>query len=662
MSHFNLQWTRGLALVLAMLWAGLAMMPAWAQPDGQVLNLRGADIRAFIDDVSMSTGHVFIVDPRVQGNVTVVAHQPVKPADLFQIFLSTLRVHGYTAIPTSTGAYRIVPDETAAQDGGFGPDRVTGDQFVTEVFTLQHGDAAAVVNMLKPIVHRQGQAIASPASNKLIIVDYAANMARVRNVVARLDRDTSQLHTVSLKNIGAVEAADILNDVAKAGSGREQRSAGALSIVPVEAANMLILRGEKDALEAMLPIVARLDEGGRQQGDIRVRGLKHAKAEDLLPLLEQMSGTLTAVGGDGGSARGDRRRASIAVDKGTNALVISAEPAMQQALEAVIRQLDVRRAQVLVEAIIVEVSDTAARELGVQYILSGGEGSKIPFSATNFSNSAPNILAATGALIADREGLFEDDALSGLQAAAVDSLIGANGFIGGFGGETRNGTLFGFILNMLDRDLGSNVLSTPFIMTMNNEPARVLIGQEIPITTGEALGSANINPFRTVERQDVGIQLFVTPQISEGSSIKLTIRQEVSSIIGPVSATSTELILNKREVETVVLADDGEIIVLGGLIEQDEQISVDKVPFLGDIPVLGRAFRSEGKSRARTNLMVFLRPTIVRDVKDVRGVTDRKYNFMRAEELRSMGGGDSNMDMMIKQWTGLGAASEGAAP
>lgn len=642
-----------LTISLAMALSSLAVSNARGQE--QILNLRDADIRAFIDDVAMLTGRVFIVDPRVQGNVTVIAHSQLQPDEVYQVFLSTLRVHGFTAISTSSGALRIVPDETAAQDANpLGvPPQLSADQFVTEVLTLHNVDAQTAMSMVKPIVHRQGQAIATRDSNRLIVVDYAGNIARVRQIVAEIDRDTSVIRTLALENTAAEDMAGLALSLAPSARAGEDSRRAAVSALPVEASNTLILKGEADVLDRLIPTLKELDAAGRSRSDIRVIALKHAKAEDLLPVLQEMSGAIEQANGQANP----ERRARLAVNAGTNSIIISAAPEVQQSLEAVIRQLDVRRAQVLVEAIIVEVSDTAARELGIQYILSGGDGSKIPFSATNFSNSAPNILAATGALIADREDILDDDALSRLRSAAIDSLVGTTGFLGGFAGETSNGTLFGFILNTLEQDIDSNILSTPFVMTLDNEPASVLVGQEIPITTGETLGTNNSNPFRTVERQDVGIQLAVVPQISEGGSIRLTIRQEVSSILGPISTSSTDLILQKREVETVILADDGEIIVLGGLIEQDEQISVDKIPLLGDIPVLGRAFRSEGKSKVRTNLMVFLRPTIVRNLSDIRSVTDRKYNYIQAEQVLRSRDNSSSMDRMIQELTGSGRAT-----
>ena len=648
------------ALVFCLFGALLAAGTAHAQRGGgpQTLNLRDADIEAFIDDVAMMTGRSFIVDPRVQGKVTVISHSPLAREAVFQVFLSTLRVHGYTATPTSAGVYRIVPIDSAAVDtgvvNGAGDD---GDAFVTEVFRLRHAEAVQAMNMVKPIIHPDGRAIAGRDSDILIIVDYASNLPRVRKIIDDLDRDDSKLRTVPLKHVSARELARLLQELLEEQSG--ERSATALRVIAAESSNALILRGAEPAIDRVMPIIAELDRQTQAQGDIKVYPLRHALGEDLLPILEQVSRSIReqqAPAGEAGGARGEPQ-ASIAVHRPTNSVVISAGPALQQALSRVIEKLDIRRPQVLVEAIIVEVSDTAARELGLQYVLGGTDGT-IPFTVTNFSNSAPNILAATGALLdtdALDNGAGDGDAgngtgaFEGLSAIALESLLGINGFAGGAGGVTDGGTLFGVILNALDQDSGSNVLSTPSLMTMDNESARILVGQEIPVTTGEVLGNDNANPFRTVERQDVGVELEVRPQISEGDAIRLFIKQEVSSLVGPVSATIQELITNQREIETTVVVDDGEIVVLGGLIEEDEQVLLDKVPLLGDIPGLGALFRSESRSKIKTNLMVFIRPTIARTRDDLRGLTDRKYDYIRREQILSNGGDVPSLDRIAEE-------------
>lgn len=641
--------------------------PAPSAAPNQVLNMRDADIRAFISDISMLTGKTFIVDPRVQGKVTVISQQSLGADDAFALFLSTLRANGFTALPTSDGAYRIVPEEGAAQDASPMTGGIEGDQLVTEVIRLHNIDVNVALQMVQPLVHRQGRVVTTRGTNAIIVVDYASNVARIRNVIASVDRDTSVTSVIPLRNTSADQIARAVSDLVKI-QGDSGNPLTNFAAVPLEGTNTVILRGPAELLARLTPLVEKLDSEGASTADTRVVYLKHAAAEELLPILERVSaltrGSAPRAAEGGAATAGIPGRASLGVHAGTNALIINAAPDVQQELMEVIRQLDIPRHQVLVEAIIVEVSDTAAKQLGVQYVLAGGQGSNIPFSATSFpTDSSPNILAATGAVVVDQETSGEDsDSLKALQGAAIDSLLGATGFLGGIAGRSRDGTIFGVILNALKRDVSSNVLSTPSIMTMDNQPASILVGQEIPITTGESLGADNSNPFRTIERKDVGVKLEVKPQINEGGAVKLFLRQEVSSIFGPVSRDSGELITNKRQIETTVLVNDGQIIVLGGLIEEDEQLSVDKVPLLGDIPIIGNAFKSTDKSRRRTNLMIFLRPTIVTGTNDLRAVTDRKYNFIQNEQLQRSRTGESSLDSVVNDLTGRAPAGATAPP
>jgi len=643
--------------------AAALMIPAPAYAQDQTLNFRDADVRSIIDDISMMTGKTFIVDPRVRANMTIISRDAIERDEVFDLFLTALRVYGFAAVPTPTGAYKIVPDEAAVQDYTvFGTTAAQGDQLVTDIIRLNFVDSLTALNTVKPLVHRQGRAIAHAQHNFLLLVDYATNIQRLRDVVAAIDRDNSEVLMMTLENASAEEISETLKKVRTAGGAERGAVDPSFKAIPVISSNTLILKGAPETIGEMSRIVRDLDSRNASKGDIRVINLRYSDAEAMVPVLEQVSRSLAeanasrSAGGSGGGGAagpaGGPSRASIAFHQGTNALVISAEPAMQKTLEGVIRQLDVPRPQVLVEAIIVEVSDNAARNLGLQYVLSGSSGSNVPFTATNFSSTAPNVLAATGALLGEDELGGNTDLTSGLAASAVDSLLGLNGFVGGFGGQTSNGTIFGVILNALETDNDSNILSTPSVMTLDNQSARFVSGQEIPISTGEVLGQANQNPFRTIERQEVGIKLEVKPQISEGDDIQLYIKQEVSSIFGPAGPTLGDLITNTREIETTVTVADGEIVVLGGLMEEEEQLRVDKVPLLGDIPVLGRAFRTEAKSVEKSNLMVFIRPTIVRNAKDARGVTDRKFDVLRSQGLLTNENGQSGLDYMINDATG----------
>ncbi len=592
----------------------------------QVLNYRDADIRVFIDDIAGLTGHTFIVDPRVTGRVNVISSQPVSNEGVFQTFLSALRVNGFAIVPTASGAYKIVPDEVAVQDSIPVTNDAGGDQLVTRLYTLTYADALSVQAAAKPFVHKNGRVFARKGAPYVIITDYAENLKRITQLVEGMDVDTSVIRTLALENTSAFEMADIAAQLASR-PGFEDTRAGNLSVIPLESSNTLILKGPAKLISTFEPVLRELDKNNASRGDLLVVNLKHANAEQMLPMLETVVRSVSKKDSKGNAVNAGGEVA-LSVYAGANALVINATPEMQQRIVNIVRALDVPRPQVLVEAIVVEVSEGAAKELGLQYILSGSEGSGVPFTMTNYANTAPNVLAATGALLLDDDTDVGDT----LQETAVNSLLGLNGFSLGAAGRTKGGTVFGVILNALAQDTGSNILSTPSIVTLDNEAAKFQSGQEIPITTGESLGSANANPFRTVERKNVGIILEVTPQINEGEEIRLAIRQEISSVAGPIATGSTELITNLREIQTTVRVSDGDIVVLGGLIQQNETTRVDKVPLLGDIPLLGRAFRSDSKSIQKTNLMIFLRPTIMRNTEDARAVTEQKYNYIKGKQ------------------------------
>lgn len=607
--------------IIAAMAALCLLAPAARAQDGQVLNYRDADIRAVIDDVSLVTGYTFIVDPAVTGMVTITSQTPLSQDEFFAVFLSTLRVNGFTAVRTAPGTYQIVPDQEAARAGGPVGGSANGDQFVTAVIRLNHASARGAAGALRPIMSPQGIVNSVDGTNIIVLVDYAANVDRARGVIAGLDRDTSVYEVVSLANVGANDMAQIIEGMGTRGGSGEDGIYG-VTVVPVPSSNSILLRGDRDAVARMRELAQQVDAVSVSTQDYRVVTLSHADGATLLPILEGISAQLS--GGEGAPAS----TISVAFHAQTNSLIINAPPDAQRQLESVIRQLDVRRPQVLVEAIIVEISDTAARDLGVQFLLSGDTDGDAPFLMTRYRGVNPDLLAIAGALTVG-ENDESNAANPSLRDLALASLLNAGGVTAGFAGEDGNGNIFGLILNALQADVNSNILSTPSILTLDNQEASILVGQQIPITTGEVLSSNNNNPFRTIERQDVGVQLEVRPLINDGDTIQLFIRQEVSSVFGTVSNNSDELITNQREIETTVLADNGEIIVLGGLIQRDEQENVSGVPGLSRLPGVGRLFRSEGRSASRTNLMVFIRPTIIRSAADMRSATAESYARVR---------------------------------
>ena len=614
------------AFSIAIMVCGSMSLPSFAAGD-HLITMQQADIRAFINNVSIVTGKTFIVDPRVQGKVTISSEESLSPGEVFEVFKDVMRVHGYTLVRTATGEYRITLIQGAAQDAPFTTGSGVNGQFATIVIKLTDTDASAAARLIKPVMHSQGQLTANPGGNVLVITDFPENLRKAREIITALDTSDSRIETFQLTNLSAIDAQEALQSL-----GGDNAS---FRVVSIPGTNSLIVEGKAAEIEKLRPIISSMDVGSTTpRGAVSVFPLRFADGEAIVELLATLLPAYEIEG---------QPRPTVAYEQGSNTLVISASGETQAALEQIIRRLDVRRPQVLVEAIIVEISDAAAKELGVEFAIAGLNGNNVPLVSTNFSRSAPNILGLAGVISGAADGFDASE-----QAAAVNSLVGLDGGITGIGG-VDNDTLYTAVVNALETDEDTNILSMPFVTTLDNVPATFLVGQEIPITTGESLLSAgnDINPFRTFDRQEVGIQLDVLPQISEGDVIRLEIKQEVSSISGALSALSGDFVTNKRSIETTVLANDREIIVLGGLLQDDEEIDLAKVPILGDIPVLGKVFQSKGKSRVKTNLMVFLRPTIIRTASDARPLTQIGLERMRLEDRRQSGRDVSKIDSFL---------------
>lgn len=696
----------------------LAMALASAATAQTTLNVRDADIRAFIADAAKVTGRTFIIDGRVQGKVTVVTDRPLSRAEYLNAFLATLRANGLIVVPTGNGAFRVQPiDNAASQPTRVGSAGASRNSFVTEVVRLHAIDAQTAVETVRPLVSPQGSVTANRGGNSLVIVDFADNIARVRQVLARIDNDTAGTRVVALKNANAREIATALQGLAGAGGGGNggvpggaaTGGAGGVSVVAVESSNSVALRGDATTVARLAQVAIDLDQKAKSGTQIKVVFLENADAAQLLPVLQQLVGqapdpvpqaTLSrsnfggtsGANGTGGSStggfataqstpqqgqsstaggtpasaalttQGGRTAAVVTRFVGANAIVIAAPADIQRQLDDVIRQLDTRRQQVLVEAIVAEVSDATASQLGAQFVIADPNGGAI--AASTFSNSAPNILQIAGAIGARSLATTTttvaggavvtstDNTLSNtLAQSAVSSILSATG---GFGGvATRIGsTYFGAILNALKSDTTSNLLQVPHVLTLDNQEARILVGQEIPITTGQALSTNFDNAFRTTQRENVGVQLEVKPQINSSGAIKLFLHQQVSSIAGPVSSDNSDLILNKREVETTLTVDDGQIAVIGGLLDDNERRTIEKIPLLGDIPVVGNLFRSKAKSRTKTNLMIFIRPTILRTPEDTRRVTEQRYGYLRLQQGLQSPNTEPSIDELVRDYMG----------
>lgn len=679
-----------LSLMLAVALVSAAPAPASAQ---YTLNVRDADIRAFIQDAARITGRTFVIDGRVNGKVSVVTDRPLSRSEYFEIFLATLRSNGLVAVPGPNGSYRIQPiDGAAAQPGRIGSDRAAQNQFVTEIIRLRHIDAVAAVETLRPLVSAQGSLTANRNANSLVVADFADNIRRIRALAASIDRDSSTSEIVSLKNAGAREIAAALQAlVPAAGEGAQ----APLAVVPIDSSNAIALRGDQAMVARFVQMARDLDQKAAGGTELRVYWLEHANAETLLPTLQQLVGggsdpaqkaglppasssfgsageggaapaaapaaASASVGGSGGSIA-TRGPAIVTRYEGANAIIVAANSDVQRMLGELIRQLDARREQVLVEAVVVEIGDDAAKRLGVQFLLGG---KNIPFAATNYSNAVPNILTIGGAYAANRL-TQETTTVNGtttvtqttsalgnsLQEAAAASILQATGGFGGFAGDIGKNTVFGTIINAVRSDTSSNLLATPHIVTLDNQAAKFLVGQEVPITTGEALSDNFDNAFRTVQREEVGIKLEVTPQVNAAGEVKLFVRQEVSSVAGPVSSRNSDLILNKRYFETTLTVDDGQILAIGGLLNDDERRTIERVPLLSDIPLIGELFKSRTRSRAKTNLMVFIRPTVLRSREDNAALTARRYGFIRDAQLRRNPDAEPAIDALVRDYLG----------
>lgn len=682
-----------LALLAATILASAS--PAAAQ---YTLNVRDADIRAFVQDAAQVTGRTFIVDSRVQGTVSVVTDRPLSRSEYFEIFLSTLRANNLVAVPTSRGAYRIQPaDGAATQPTKIGSSGASANQLVTEVIRLKSIVASEAMETLRPLVSKQGSITSNRNANSLVIVDYADNIRRIRQLVNQIDSDSAASTIVALRNAGAREIAASLQALAAQGGGEGLRAP--VTVVAVDSSNSIALRGDPGAVANFVKLAKDLDDRAELGTEVRVFRLNYATAENLLPVIQQLlgqpggpisgapvssgNGAASAGGADaGGTAAGAavpapaatagaasqgtgiarRGPAIVTRYEGINALVVAANPDVQRMVGEVIRQLDERQEQIVVEAIIVEISDSLARELGVQWLV-GGED--VPFAVTNFSNASPNIVAIAGGLLADEFNTTTttttetatttttSSAVSDLlEQNAAQSILGVRGAFSGFATSLGGNAVLGALINAVQRDTASNVLSTPSLTVNNNLTGNILFGQEIPISTGEALSDNFDNAFRTIQRQNVGIELEVTPQINAGDEVRLELRQTVSSIAGPVSDNFSELIINKREINTTVTVGDGEIIVLGGLLDDNERRTIEKVPFLGDIPVIGELFRSRGKSRIKTNLMVFIRPTILRSRDDARNFSSNRYDYIRDRQLLRNPDVEPAIDALVRDYMG----------
>jgi len=491
-------------------------------------------------------------------------------------------------------------------------DYSNGGGFETEVIPLINRSTEEILPMIKPITGRQSHLSSIPSVNSILIVDRASNIERIKELLSDLDKNnTAKISIIKLENLSSIEAVRILDRL----KAQNNPTINKFIAIPFSPSNSVILSANDLITRNIMSTLDSLDKDIMSNDSMDVIYLKYAQASDIAGILNSISGSFIS------DIEG--QKTVITHHEKTNALIISSAEENLNSIRNIIAKLDIRRAQVLVEAIVVDLSESAARRLGVEAIYSGNDEDSIPVGITRFSGSGADLLAIAGAA--------DDEQDVTLTTTAISSLLNTQGLVAGFGDLTKGDDNFVGILNAIADDTDSNILSTPSILAMDNEPARLFIGQEIPITTGESLGTNNSNPFRTTSRQEVGIELEITPQINEGASVILTIKQGVSGIAG-VAQSGLDIITNKREIETTVLVDNNQIIVLGGLIDEDVQEVVSKVPILGSIPLLGRIFQSSSTSTSTKNLMVFLKPTILTDSDSANEISLEKYNYFKAEQ------------------------------
>ena len=585
-----------------------------ATDDDITLNLNNADIGALISTVSKITGRNFVVDPRVKGKVTVISAAPTSRENLYEVFLSILKVHSFTAVDAGD-VTKIIPDATAKQNGP--PDvlssaPVRSDKLVTAIVPLQHVTAAELVPVLRPLMPQEAHLAAYPPANALILADVAANVQRIMQLISKVDR--AVVYAIELIQLQHAVAPDIVTTInALNGPGNSKRGGG--RIIADERTNSVLIAGSAADKLRYRAIIDYLDVPARKfEWPIEVVYLSYASAEDLVPVLQAIGDS--APRAEGGSQQRSEARAvtslsaglHVQADNATNALIIQGAPELMVRVMKVIAQLDIRRAQVLVEAIVAEISSSKADELGVQWRTSTPTTDGV----------------AAGAVFPG----FESGALAPTDVQSSFPLL--SGFTLGYfsGGDLRA------VLRAISSDQSTNVLSTPTLVTLDNAEAEIVVGQNVPFVTGQFTNDATTpdRPFQTIERQDVGILLRVKPQINEGKTITIEIEQEVSNV--DRSTAGSDLITNKRSITTTVLVDDAEIIVLGGLIEDDLRETEQKIPLLGDIPLLGHLFRNTRADHGKTNLMVFLRPTIIRDEETARKLTRNRFGDLQDKQVQ----------------------------
>lgn len=643
------------------------------QPVEYAASFKNTDITEFIQVVGRNLGRTIIIDPDVRGRIDVRSYDVMNEQQYWQFFLNVLEVYGFATIEMESGVIKVMRDKDArngaipvVDDNSMG-----GDTMVTRVVPVANVSVRELAPLLRLLNDQSGggNVVSYDPSNVIMLTGRSETIQRLVEIIERVDRAGNQ--DVTVVKLNHASAAEVVRIAASLYERSTDGTPALLipKIVADERSNSVVISGEPRARDRVMALIEQLDQDLRSDGNTRVYYLKYAKASELVEVLQGVSQSLQAETTGGAAAAapataGARRTMvnrnnnaiSISAHESSNSLVITAQPDLLANLEGVIRQLDIRRAQVHVEAIIVEIMEGNGVDFGLQWI--SEDGGMVQYN--NGRQVGIGQLAAGAYMAREIEGRETTTVVDGNMVTTkepdrpgnmtllAETLQNVNGMMVGV---VKND--WGAILQAVSSNTNSNILATPSLMTVDNEEASFIVGQSVPTITGSTTGANNDNPYQTVKREDVGIKLKVTPQINEGSGVQLIIEQEVSSISG---ATAVDITISKRELKTVVMADDGETIVLGGLIDEDVQESVSKVPLLGDIPVLGHLFKSTSTTKRKRNLMIFLKPTIVRDGITASALSSRKYNYIRAEQIKADEEGLSLMPLtkqpVLPEWDG----------
>ncbi len=617
-------------LVVIGLFSGplLLAQPAWSQEQSWKINVKNADIHEFVAQVAEITGKTFVIDPRLKGNVTVISSVSMDSDAVYALFLSVLRVHNFTASP-SGDVVRIQQNATGKQTPGPKGDlsALAAEELVTRVIAAQNVDSAELVKILRPLIPQYGIIAAVAEPNVVIISDHADNILRLMRIIEQIDvSDEDEIFMVPLKEAWVGTMVALLEKLAPEQIGRNATGPQRIQLIANERNNSLVIRGKPRPVAEVLKLIDTLDQPATTTGAVQVITLQHADATSVAEILNSVIGDRS-----GATEEGNVETTTIQADEAVNAIVVRADPGTMSEIFEILDKLDVRRTQVLIEAAIVEVRLDTTRDIGVELAAVDGSGETVPLVTTTLNGVISSLLSSIIGPDVDGQPR-EIDVLAGLGSATGPTLAAAK--------IDANGISFAGVITALATNTDANLLSTPSILTLDNQEAKIVVGTEVPFRTGSftTTGDGSSNPFTTVQREDVGLQLTVTPHVHDGTSVRLEVTQEITNVIptAPIGENAfADVVTSKRTIETTILAEDRQIIVIGGLIQDDVTQSRKKVPFFGSIPGLGWLFRSNSDTRTKTNLLVFLRATIIRTKEEADGVTERKYRDIWEVEITS---------------------------